>query len=478
MSEKVVIRTKIVEKCPNYKYNDQKRARTQKMKPRDRKLAILRQLGQESEPITLSELVDKLRLDYTNRTVRRWLNELANEGLVQKFGHTKGAKYIASKVQASFQEKVSSCFATESLGAIEKISKPLFERQPVAYNEKWLESYRPNTTFYLSRTLREQLRTAGERANGQDPAGTYAHQVFNRLLIDLSYNSSRLEGNTYSLLDTERLLLHGDSAEGKLDEERIMILNHKEAIRFLVDNAPRLNVSRNVICTLHYLLADGLVEPRYAGKVRDHGVRIGGSTYIPIEGAYRLQQQLEKVAEKADEVKDPFEKSLFMLVHISYLQVFADVNKRTVRLSANIPLITENLVPLAFSDVEVKDYMSAMIAIYELQNVLPIVDLYVYSYMRTCAAYDSTVKALSFDEVRVRYRQERRDVIREIILKKLVGKELKDFIRSETVKKVSGKAMESFIEDVLEDLQQIDESRLVGLGITTDQLDQWLSLNR
>ena len=448
------------------------------MKPRDRKLAILRQLGQESEPITLSELVDKLHLDYTNRTVRRWLNELVDEGLVQKSGHTKGAKYIAVRLPSPIKGQVSSCFGTESLGAIEKISKPLFERQPVTYNDEWFESYRPNSTFYLSKALREQLQKAGQRANDQDPAGTYAHQIFNRLLIDLSYNSSRLEGNTYSLLDTERLLIHGDSAEGKLDEEKIMILNHKEAIRYLVDNAPRLEVSRNVICTLHYLLADGLVEPRHSGKVRDHGVRIGGSTYIPIEGSKRLQLQLENVAEKAAEIIDLFEQSLFLLVHMSYLQAFADVNKRTARLSANIPLITGNLVTLAFSDVEVKDYMSAMIAIYELQDVRPLVDLYVYSYMRTCAAYDSTVKALGFDEVRVRHRQQRRAVIREIILRGMIGAEAKEYIKKEAGKVIPKEDCEAFVGDVGEDLEQIDHSRIVGLGVTPEQLDKWLRLHR
>ncbi len=460
------------------------------MKRRDRKLTILRQLGQEADPITLSELIDKLELNYTTRTIRRLLNELIEEGLVQKFGHTRGAAYVAIKAPDRIREQahvisdqkphipdhVSSCFGTESLGAIEEVTKPLFERQPVTYNTDLLNYYQPNKSFYLPVSLRKQLHNGGQRANGQDPAGTYAHQIFNRLLIDLSYNSSRLEGNTYSLLDTERLLFHGDSAEGKLDEEKVMILNHKEAIRYLVDNAPRLEVSRNIICTLHYLLADGLVEPQYAGKVRDYGVRIGGSTYIPFEDPKRLQLQLDKVAEKAAVISDPFEQSVFMLVHISYLQAFADVNKRTARLAANIPLITGNLVPLAFSDVVVKDYMSAMIAIYELQDVRPLVDLYVYSYMRTCAAYDSTVKSLGFDEVRVRHRLQRREIIREIILKSLVGDQLKKYVRSEAVKNVPEQDLEKFIEDIFEDLEQIDESRLVGLGVSLDQLANWLQL--
>lgn len=458
------------------------------MKRRDQRLAILRQLGQEAESVTLSELVNKLELNYTNRTIRRLLNELVEEGLIRKFGHTKGTKYVTVKAPARISEQmpavpirdllryVSSCFGTESLDAIKKVTKPLFERQPVTYDTDWLKSYQPNTTFYLPASLRKQLQKAGQRANDQDPAGTYAHQIFNRLLIDLSYNSSRLEGNTYSLLDTERLLLHGDSPEGKLDEEKIMILNHKEAIRYLVDNATQFEVSRNIICTLHYLLADGLIDPQYAGKVRDFGVRIGGSTYIPFENPKQLQLQLDKITEKATMISDPFEQSLFLLVHISYLQAFADVNKRTARLAANASLITGNLVPLAFSDVEVQDYMSAMIAIYELQDVRPLIDLYVYSYLRTCAAYDSTVKVLGFDEVRVRYRQERRRVIREVILKGLVGVQLEEYIRSEAIKNLPVQARERFIEDIFEDLEQIDESRLVGLGVSPDQLANWLQL--
>jgi Fic family protein len=484
-----IIRTK---RLKNVQINDKMRLkRGIIMKRRDRKLFILRQLGLESEPIALADLVDKLEFNYNDRTIRRLLNELVKEGLVRKIGHTKGVKYISIKSSTNVQgegcvpsrvsldlEKVSSFFGTESLYSIGEVSKPLFERQPVTYNADWFSSYQPNKSFYLSLKLRDQLQKSGQRVNKQDPQGTYAHQIFNRLLIDLSYNSSRLEGNTYSLLETERLLLHGNSAQGKLDQEKVMILNHKEAIRYLVDNAIRLKISFNVICTLHYLLSDGLVESQYAGKVRDYGVRIGGSTYIPFENPNQLQSQLGKIAEKASMIIDPFEQSFFLLVHISYIQAFVDVNKRTARLSANIPLITKNLVPLAFSDVEVKDYMSAMIAIYELQDVCPLIDLYVYSYMRTCAAYDSTVKALGFDEIRVRYRQQRREVIREIILQKIIKAKVQTYIQQETKRMIPEEHQKSFVEDVEEDLMQIDESRIVGLGITSQQLNEWLKLYR
>jgi fido (protein-threonine AMPylation protein) len=444
------------------------------MSLRDKKMAVLRQLGLESEPVSLAELMLQMGEGYKERSLRRWLGLLVEEGTVKRIGQKRGTKYIASGRTEQASSEASSYFTSASLEAIQVVKRPLFERQPVAYADEWFDSYQPNTTFYLAETLRKQLQASGERASDQDPAGTYAHQIFNRLIIDLSYNSSRLEGNTYSLLDTERLLLHGDTAEGKLDEEKAMILNHKEAIRYLVDNASRVEVSRNVICTLHYLLSDGLVEPSEAGKVRKHGVRIGGSTYIPFEDPRTLEQQLEKIAMKAAVIRDPFEQSIFLLIHISYLQAFADVNKRTARLSGNISLIKGNLVPQAFSDVRVDDYMSAMIALYELQDVRPLVDLYVYSYLRTCAAYDSTIKAMGFDEVRVRYRQERRAVVREVILQNLVGEKMKMFVGTEARERVPVAARVDFSENVLEDLEQMDESRLAGLGVTPEQLKAWV----
>ncbi|MBM3192394.1 MAG: hypothetical protein FJZ63_07085, partial [Chlamydiae bacterium] len=315
-----------------------------------------------------------------------------------------------------------------------------------------------------------------QRAGIRDQAGTYAHQIFDRLMIDLSYNSSRLEGNTYSLLDTERLLMHGDPAAGKLDKEKVMILNHKEAIRYLVENAAKLELGSNVIYTLHYLLSDGLIESSEAGKVRRQGVRVGGSTYIPFEDPKRLELQMGKILHKAALIEDPYEQSIFLLIHISYLQAFVDVNKRTARLAANIPLIRENLVPLAFNDAKVDDYMLAMIAIYELQDVRPLIDLYVYSYLRTCAAYDSTVKAMGFDEVRVRYRRQRRNVVREVILSGLIGESMRGYVREASIKLIPAADQSAFVEDVIEDLELIDESRLAGLGVIPEQLLAWKNL--
>ena len=117
--------------------------------------------------------------------------------------------------------------------------------------------------------------------------------------------------------------------------------------------------------------------------------------------------------------------------------------------------------------------MSAMIAIYELQDTKPLVDLFIFSYMRTCAAYDATVLSIGFDEIRVRYRQQRRVLLREVILQKLFGKSQLDYIQSHAKTEIPSTHRLAFIEDTLEDLQQMDISRITGLGITPIDLEVW-----
>jgi hypothetical protein len=162
--------------------------------------------------------------------VRRWLAELKAEGLIIVQGKRRATRY-----QALSHVPLHLLIDSDNK-ALHYINRPLFERKPVTYHPKWLEVYTPNQTYYLKKEVREKLWGLGDKNKRQLPAGTYAHQIYNRLLIDLSYNSSRLEGNTYSLLETKRLILEGKETPGKLDEEKIMILNHKEAIAYLINH--------------------------------------------------------------------------------------------------------------------------------------------------------------------------------------------------------------------------------------------------
>ena len=161
--------------------------------------------------------------------------------------------------------------------------KPQTERTPVGYNRKFLDEYRPNESRYLTPETIAHLARIGRTPDAERPAGTYARHVLDRLLVNLSWASSRLEGNTYSLLDTQRLIEHGQVAEGKDAAETQMILNHKAAIEFLVESAEELEFKRQMILNLHALLSDNLLpDPDASGRLRRIGVGITDSVYHPL----------------------------------------------------------------------------------------------------------------------------------------------------------------------------------------------------
>lgn len=136
------------------------------------------------------------------------------------------------------------------------------------------------------------------------------------------------------------------------------------------------------------------------------------------------------------------------------------------------------LIKLAVLKILQKEnYTSVIIAIYEFQDIRPLLDLYVFSYLRTCSLYDSTIKALGFDEIRVRYRHIRREMLRYIIEHELVKSKMTDFINAQIQKLIPKKDKEAFLEDIFEDIEQIDVNRIAGLGITPEQLKKWLKLN-
>jgi len=442
----------------------------------DKQLAVLELLKRQKTPVGLPDLLKLLDESVPDRTVRRWLSLMVEAGVVEKTGQKRGTRYRAlpEKQTAVATAPLDEIFSAQSQIAIEAVKQPIFKKQPVTYHLDWLRSYKPNQDFYLGASLRSHLFEKGFRADNHNVAGTYARKIHNRLLIDLSYHSSRLEGNTYSQIDTEKLIIEGVTIEGKLDEERVMILNHKEAIRHLIDSAKTITIDADQICTLHYLLADGLVGNQHAGKFRDQGVRIGASTYVPLENKTQLQTNLDEICRLAQMINDPYEQSFFLLTHIAYLQAFVDVNKRTSRLSANIPLIIHNLVPLSFNDISQDDYTFAMLAIYELNNTQPLADLYRYSYLRTCQQYDVTVESMGYDEIRVRYRQQRRELIREIIVEELVGLSLDERVAEKTKSLVASEHQLAFVEDVKDDLANMNYQRIVGMGVTKSELDNWL----
>ena len=296
----------------------------------------------------------------------------------------------------------------EAAAVRDAVRAPRHLRRPVGYNREWLEAYRPNETFYLPADLRARLAAAGRSADaGADPAGTHARDILDRLLIDLSWNSSRLEGNTYSLLETERLLALGQSAEGKDVREARMILNHKAAIELLVEQADEIGFNRYTLLNLHALLAEGLLpDDRSCGRLRAHAVGIGGSVFHPLANPSALEECFDILVRKAAAVRDPFEQSFFAMVHLPYLQPFEDVNKRVSRLAANIPFIRHNFSPITFVEVPEQDYVAGLLGVYELNLVELLRDVFAWAYERSCARYAAVQKSLAEpDPFRLRHRE-------------------------------------------------------------------------
>ena len=345
----------------------------------------------------------------------------------------------------------------------------------MSYNCDFLESYVPNKTIYVPLESRANLNREGKRFDEELAAGTYARQICQRLLIDLSYNSSRLEGNTYSKLDTQKLVEDGISAEGKIHEETVMIMNHKEAILFLIENAPDIELNNFTLLNLHNLLAQDLLSDQAScGNVRKIEVDIGRSAYKPLNNPHALKEMLELLLLKARKIEDPFEQSFFVLVHLSYLQAFEDVNKRTARLSCNIPFIKNNLCPLSFTDVSRDDYSAALLIIYEQNNIVPMLELFCWAYSRSCNQYNVVRDSPGeIDAFRIEHRQTRKEVMGKIVKNNLHGNNTKQFINN-YCQENNIEDTDKFTAMTLADLSTLHAGAIVGLGITEAQFNAWL----
>ena len=272
-------------------------------------------------------------------------------------------------------------------------------------------------TWYLPAAVRERLLALGDSPDREHPAGTYARKLHERLLIDLSWNSSRLEGNTYSLLDTQRLIELGEAAEGNDARETQMILNHKAAVDLLVERAEHVGFNRYTILNLHALLAENLIaDSRAWGRLRSAGVEIGGSSYHPIEDPQIIEECFQQILDKAAAIPDPFEQSFFVLVQLPYLQPFLDVNKRVSRLAANIPLIYGNLCPLSFVDVPTRAYVDGLLGVHELNRTELLRDVYCWACERSSARYSVIRQSLGEpDPFRLRHRSLIAETIRSVV---------------------------------------------------------------
>ncbi len=420
----------------------------------------------------------------SRRTLQRRLATLVSQNRIITIGAGRTLKYLIPNLISSFNntdqddtcEMVGEVYVPLSVEGQEiknYVKKPRHQRKPVGYKTKFLEQYQPNQTYYLPSHIREQLHSLGRSPAENTPAGTFARDILNRLLIDLSWASSQLEGNTYSQLDTERLIEFGQAAEGKDAMETQMILNHKAAIEYLVMNIDQTDVDKETIISLHAFLSDGLMaNPLMCGRIRNRAVDIGGSVYLPIALPQRLEELFGIIIEIAAEIIDPFEQAFFLMVHLPYLQPFEDVNKRVSRLAANIPLIRHNLCPLSFIDVPQQAYVDGMIGVYELNQVGLLRDVFIWAYERSCQQYVAVQQHLvPPDTFRLRYRIQLSNTVSTIIR---TGKSADvnniNLIMPDTVLEEDH---ERFVQLIIAEFQNLHTGNVIRFGLRPLEYAAW-----
>ena len=319
----------------------------------------------------LSEVLSRVGRRVSQATLARRIERLIAERHVMREGRARSTRYRKDPYHDYF-------------------AVPPGKRQRVGYNAAALNNYVPNVTRWLSDDLRGRLEKVG--GGRRLDASTYSRSIAQKLLVDLAFASSALEGNTYTYLDTQVLIEFGQAAEGKDRDETVMILNHKEAITYLTQHIADIEIQPREFKAFHALLSRGLsnMDPRDVGSIRRMPIdEIGGSAYLPLAMPQRLEEEMERIARKANEIDDPFERSLFLMVFISYLQAFRDVNKRTARLVCNVPLLKAGLAPLSFMDMDKTAYVKGLLAFYELNRTDLITEAFVKAYEKSAARYDA-----------------------------------------------------------------------------------------
>ncbi|MDF3054344.1 MAG: Fic family protein [Gammaproteobacteria bacterium] len=372
----------------------------------------------------------------------------------------------------TFSTTISLSASGEQILAL--VNRPLQQRTPVGYQREFLEDYQPNKTFYLSQQDIEMLTDISKVQPMEMPGETYHKDLLNRLMIDLSWNSSRLEGNTYSLLDTQRLIAFGEMPENKSLVETRMILNHKDAIELLVQSPERIGFNRYTILNLHAALAhDLLPDADGEGRLRIFSVGISQSVYIPLAIPQAIAEHFDIILDKAARIINPFEQAFFAMVHLPYLQPFEDVNKRVSRLAANIPLMRHGISPLSFVGVPHDLYIQGMLGVYELNRTDLLKDVFLWAYEQSSKRYAAVRQSLGEpDPFRLKYRKEIKDLVFMIVSECMTPKE--------TIRKIQANAEQlpkedqaKFIEVVDTAILSLHEGNIAPYHIQPEQFEAW-----
>ena len=323
------------------------------------------------------DILPSLSKQISDRTLMRMLSEATAKGHIEVVGRGPATRYrLTPQAHVTMELNLDTYF-----------DKDVDEREmQESFNFELINEILPNVRLFTQEEL-QQLDDAQElfRQHLSEMSEVEYRKEMERLGIDLSWKSSQIEGNTYSLLETERLLKEKQTASGKTKEEAVMLLNHKDALDFILDVPDYLkNLTVARIEEIHALLTKELGVER---NIRHRRVGITGTNYTPLDNEFQIREALEDAVRLINGKSNIFEKALLALVLLSYIQAFTDGNKRTARIVSNGILIANGNCPISFRTVDSIDYKKAMLMFYEQNNIAAFKRIFIDQFLFAFKTY-------------------------------------------------------------------------------------------
>lgn len=313
----------------------------------------------------------------SDSTMKRLLSAAVKEGNIETAGRGPATKY----------KLTPQAHVTMSLDLATYFDKDIDEREvQESFNFDLIRDVLPNVEIFTKEEL-EVLNAAQMEfeKNTEGMTELEYRKEMERLGVDLSWKSSQIEGNTYSLLETERLLKDKQTASGKTKEEAIMLLNHKDALDFVLDIPDYLKeLSVHRIEDIHSILTKELEVDR---NIRHRRVGITGTNYRPLDNEFQIREALEDTCTLVNGKDNVFEKAFLTLVLLSYIQAFVDGNKRTARITSNAVLIANGYCPISFRTVDSIDYKKALLMFYEQNNIAAFKKIFIEQFLFAVKTY-------------------------------------------------------------------------------------------
>ena len=324
-----------------------------------------------------TEIMAGLTKAPSDSTMKRLLSAAVKEGNIETAGRGPATKY----------KLTPQAHVTMPLDLATYFDKDIDEREvQESFNFDLIRDVLPKVEIFTKEEL-EVLNAAQMEfeKNTEGMTELEYRKEMERLGVDLSWKSSQIEGNTYSLLETERLLKDKQTASGKTKEEAIMLLNHKDALDFVLDVPDYLKeLSVHRIEDIHSILTKELEVDR---NIRHRRVGITGTNYRPLDNEFQIREALEDTCTLVNGKDNVFEKALLTLVLLSYIQAFVDGNKRTARITSNAILIANGYCPISFRTVDSIDYKKAMLMFYEQNNIAAFKKIFIEQFLFAVKTY-------------------------------------------------------------------------------------------